>query len=127
MNHAVMDKAMLVLGCMWLMACGSDPARFRPAKGAGSFPAAKTAYRVEAPSDGCEAIGVVIEADSIDDIASTAANHGGTHYRVLDDFGGTSIETTGSATHVGWGNYVGRSTSREVKRHWYTAQVYRCP
>lgn len=86
MNRAVLPmlaSAIVLLGC--------DPARFRPAKGVKEEPSVPTAYRVPADKEGCKDLGFVIEAASIDAVAATAANHGGTHYRILDDFGRPKI------------------------------------
>lgn len=115
-----------LLGVVVLSTACSDPARFRPARGAKDYPSGGEAYRVQAPKEGCEDLGFVVQAESIADIARTAGNHGGTHYQVLDDFGNTSIETDGVATRVGPATVVGHSSSYAVDHHAYTARVYRC-
>ncbi len=114
-----------------LAAC-SDPAVFRPAKGVKDMPAAKIAYRVKDST--CDKIGFVTSAESIEDVAETTAKHGGTEYKILDDFGYTSIETGSVAGHSSVPGQVaslgvthGHASSREAKRHSYSAEAYRCP
>ena len=104
-------------------ACG-DPAQFRPAKGVKDLPSSKTAYRVKDSS--CNSIGFVIQGKSIEDIAETTANHGGTEYKVLDDFGHTTVETDFAASQS-FGVTQGHASSSEQKHHAYTAEAYRCP
>ncbi len=115
----------LIAGALILAGC-SDPARFRPAKGVREFPSAKDAYRVQEPKDGCTELGFVIDADRVEDIAITAARHGGTHYQVLDDFGGSSVETDTTAGRGAFGTIHAHSSSYAVKHHAFTARVYRC-
>jgi len=71
----------LALALVLLIAC--DPAEFRPAKGVKDLPSAKAAHRVHDST--CESIGFVIKAESIEDIATTAAHHGATEFKVLND------------------------------------------
>ena len=111
-----------------LAACG-DPAQFRPAKGVKDAPAAKTAYRVK--DSACSSIGFVIKASSIEAIAETTANHGGTEYKILDDFGHTTVETDFTGTNLAVTRNLsvtqGHASSSEEKHHAYTAEAYRCP
>lgn len=62
---------------------------------------------VQDDKEGCDDIGFVVKAPSIEDIADAAADHGGTHFRILDDLGA-------------------RSAAGVVKRHKFTARVFRC-
>ena len=116
-RKAWLGAVLVLLGC-------SDPATFRPARGAKDSPSVKNAYRVHG-DPGCDDIGGVVEATSIDDVAETAANHGGTHYQIMNDFGDASLETE---THggYGYGAFHAQSTSRVVKHHVFVARVYRC-
>lgn len=113
--------------CLVLVACG-DPATWRPARGAKDYPAAKAAYRVERADDGCDSIGVVHAEGSsvIDDIATTAANHGGTHYVIRDDQRDKYLETRGGAV-TGNGYALVRATTRVREDRATWAEVFRCP
>lgn len=117
------QRALLTL--ILVVATGCDPAEFRPAKGVKDLPSAKTAYRVQEDQESCDDIGFVIKASSVDDIAETAANHGGTHYRVLDDFAHSTVETDTVGMGRG-GVFVANSSSAVVKHHKFTARVFRC-
>lgn len=108
-----------------LLAAGCDPAEFRPAKGVKDLPSAKAAYRVQEDKEGCQELGFVIKASSVDAVAETAANHGGTHYRILDDFGRAVVETE-TVGGYGYGRFSSSSTSEVVKHHNFTARVFRC-
>lgn len=122
-----MLKKLAMLLLLALAACG-DPAQFRPAKGVRDAPAAKTAYRVKESM--CDSIGFVIKARSVDDIAETTANHGGTEYKILDDFGHTTVETDFTGSTVAARNLSvtqGHASSSEEVHHAYTAEAYRCP
>jgi len=111
-----------------LVACG-DPAEWRPAKNAESFPAAKAAYRVPAAEPECQAIGVVHAegASALEDIATTTARHGGTHYVVRGDEREEHLETRGAVTRVGSGLYVGHATTSRVVDRALWAEAFRCP
>ena len=104
--------------------CG-DPAQFQPAKGAKDLPSVNEAIRVAEAKPACETIGLVVEAKTIDAIAATAANHGGTHFRVTSDFGGKVVGTE-TVTGQTFGEVHNRATVREVKEHHFVAEVYRC-
>lgn len=117
-------KTAIVALTLGLLACG-DPAEFRPAKGAHDMPSVATAYRIQDASEGCPDIGGIVDARSVDDVAATAARHGGTHYRILNDFADSSVETNTTAAK-NFGIVHAHSTSREVTRHAYSARVYRC-
>jgi hypothetical protein len=108
---------------LFVAAC--DPAEFRPAKGAHDLPSTNTAYRVQEDQDACDDIGFVTKAKSVDAVAVTAANHGGTHYRILDDFGHSTVETE-TAGGYGYGRFHANSSSEVVKHHSFTAHVFRC-
>lgn len=124
------------LGALLVLVGCSDPAEFRPAKGVKDLSAVTTAYRIkQADLDnmGCDELGGVIKAASIDDVAVTAANHGGTHYLINDDFGHSTVETDtvgGYSGAIGGGvsngAFVASSTSEIVKHHRFVARVYRC-
>lgn len=114
-----MLAAILMLGAAGCL----DPAEFRPAKNAKDLPSAKTSYRVK--ESVCDSIGFVIRAKSIEDIAETTANHGGTEYKILDDFGHSTIETDFAATQS-FGVTQGHASSVEQTHHSYTAEAYRC-
>lgn len=107
-----------------LLATGCDPAEFRPAKGAREQSSVKEAFRVK-DEPGCPSLGFVREAASIEDVASTAARHGGDTYRVIEDFGHTSVETD-TVGRYGAGAFVAQSSSETVSHHRYVAEVYRC-
>ncbi|MBX3191908.1 MAG: hypothetical protein KF819_33260 [Labilithrix sp.] len=109
---------------MALVACG-DAAEWRPAKGAADFPAEKTSYRVKEADPTCTSLGYVIKASSIDQVAETAANHGATHYKLLEDFKHVTLETETSA--YGGRNWaVANSTTSAVTHHKFVAEAYRC-
>jgi hypothetical protein len=114
-------KKLATMMMLTLAAC--DPAEFRPAKGVKDSPSTKTAYRVKEST--CDPIGFVIKAPSIEAVSETTANHGGTEFKVLDDFGHTTVETDFAATQT-FGVVHGSATSREQKNHSYTAEAYRC-
>jgi hypothetical protein len=126
-------RAALVLAAtgLTLFACG-ESAQFRPAKGVKDLPVEKTSYRVKEldPSWSCTSIGFVVEAPSIDEIAETTASNGGTHYRVLEDFGHATLETDFNGTRTspiaGLTTTQGHATSRIEKHHKYVAEAYRC-
>jgi hypothetical protein len=109
-----------------LAACG-DPAEFRPAKGVKDSPAAKTAYRVPTAPDGCDVIGYVIHATSLEDIAETTARHGGTSYRILAQRSEVELVTSTVFNGSGSGGFVAGSTTSELvtTRH-LIAEAYRC-
>jgi hypothetical protein len=110
-----------------LVAC-SDPAVFRPAKSAREYPAVKDAFRVRHAPDGCDIIGVIHadgNTDPIDDIAKTAAKHGGTHYVIATDRDRpeTTTTTTGVVTR---GVVVASSNAQTERNRLVLADVYRC-
>lgn len=116
-----------VLASVALVAC-SDPAEWRPAKSAKDYPATKDAFRVQHAPAECESIGVVHAegAGSIDDIAKTAAKHGGTHYVVgLDVDHPEQVTTTTGSTYGG--AFVANSRSETEHHRTVRAEVYRCP
>lgn len=89
------------------------------------LPAQKTAYRVKQADSMCDKIGFVIQAESIEDIAATVANHGGTHFRVISDNGTPTVETDTIGSQA-FGVVHAHSTSRVVQNHVYIAEAYRC-
>ena len=105
--------------------CYGDPAEFRPAKGVRDLPSVKAAYRVQQAPDGCDDIGGVVEASSIEDIAVTAANHGGSKFHIINDAGRAVVETETKGGY-GYGSFNSNSTSAVVKHHRFIARVYRC-
>jgi hypothetical protein len=112
-----------------LVACASDPAEFRPAKSARDYPAVKAAYRIHSvDAEACEPIGVVHSDGryAIDDIAETAANHGGTHYVVRDDNSSYSYATRGVAMPGPGNTAIVSSSTTPVRHRRVWAQVYRC-
>lgn len=114
MRRPLASFALLGLG---LVACSSDPATFRPAKGATDAPATKTAYRVKQVPPECTSIGYV-NADgptALEDIAQTAAHHGANTYLISND---DADERVGK---VSGDEIVSRTNHR------YVAEVYRCP
>jgi hypothetical protein len=104
------------------VAC-SDPADFRPAKGAENLKPTKTAYRV--PQSVCDSIGFVKRAESIEDIAETVANNGGTEFVVQNDNQSTTMETDFQATKT-FGVVHGTASTRAERHHVYTAEAFRC-
>lgn len=126
-DHGRMRRVTLVVLPFVLAACG-DPAQWRPAKTAKEYPSTKAAYRVQRADDTCESIGVVHAEGStpLDDISTTAARHGGTHYVVRDDRRDYSLETRSTATEVTPGFAVGRSTTRVREDRATWAEVFRC-
>lgn len=102
--------------------CG-DPADFRPAKGVHDLEPAKVAYRVQ--ESVCESIGFVKRAETIEDIAETVANNGGTEFRVLNDNQSETVETDFRAAKT-FGVTHGSASSRVEKHHSFTAEAYRC-
>lgn len=114
----------LLLACvlLGLTAC-SDPAEFRPAKGVKDLPSTKTAYRVQQSL--CDAIGIIKSAESIEDIATTVANNGGTEFVVLHDQTSETVETDFRAAKT-FGVTRGHASSRVDQHHLYTAQAFRC-
>lgn len=112
---------LLVSGC-------SD--NFQRAKGAQEYPATKDAYRVQHADPECILLGTTEAAggSALDRIAEVAASHGGTHYVVTSDQLHDEWHTSGNATHIGGGNFVGSSTTRKATiRDNMRATVYRCP
>lgn len=109
----------LFLGVLY--ACAGDPAEFRPAKDAASYPSVKNAYRLRERPTECETLGVVVadgEETSIEDVAVTAARHGGTHYFVDSD----QTQFTGYSGVVAGGMArLTADTNRSIR-----ARVYRC-
>jgi len=116
--------SLLALAALSAIAC-SDPAEFRPAKGVKDLPSQKTAYRVQESTGDCLRIGFVVRARAIEDIAETVANHGGTHFKVVDDRSHVTTETDFVARQS-FGVVHGSSSSYDVKHHRYTAEAYRC-
>ena len=112
------------LALLALVAC-SDPADFRPAKGVRDLPSVKEAYRVKEADPAFDSIGFIKRARSIEDIATTTANNGGTHYRVLDDQQSATVETDFTAAKT-FGVVNGSASSRVEKHHLFTAEAYRC-
>ena len=104
--------------------CG-EWAEFRPAKGLNDLPSVDDAYRVHDDMPECREIGYIVRGSSIDEVARTAASNGGTHYRILDDFGHETVETSSAGTY-GRGYYGGHSSSAVAKHHRLTARVFRC-
>jgi hypothetical protein len=106
--------------------CGcSDPAEFRPAKDATSYAPVRDAYRLPQAPPECIPIGVVhaYSDGSIEDIALTAARHGGTHYVVRTD----KTEITGySGVAVGSNGFASVNLTADKERTLW-AQIYRCP
>jgi hypothetical protein len=102
-----------------LTACASDPGTFRPASGAPEQPPVATAYRVKQVAPECLYLGVV-HADgayAIENMAITAARHGGTEYVVAGD------DKDERRTQVDPGtNELVTTTNHKM---W--AKVYRCP
>lgn len=116
---------------MFMMAgCAIDEADFRPARGARDYPAERDAYRAksEADVDGCESIGVVHSRGAhptVEELAVTVRNHGGTHYIVRGEQHEDAYETTGTATRFGGGYLVHARTEVDHMRSLW-AQAYRC-
>lgn len=110
-----------------LCGCAGNATEFRPAKNAGDFPAVKDAYRVPSAPPECESIGTVHakskDGGTIEDLAATAARHGGTHYVVRGDrtdvtgYTGTYVPIAAGITSVG---------IEEEKTRTMWAVVYRC-
>lgn len=111
-----------------LVAC-SDPATFRPAKSAREYPAVKDAYRVRTAPEGCPQIGVIHadgNTDPIDDIAKTAARHGGTHYVIASDRDRPETTTTTTGHVMPGGAFVASSSSQTEHNRLVLADVYHC-
>jgi ABC-type uncharacterized transport system ATPase subunit len=116
------------IACLLFVAACGDPANWR-ARDARAYPATKAAYRVEQADEACDRIGVVHAKGSnvIEDIAETAARHGGTHYVIRDDRHSYSLETRQSATAITPTWAVARSSTTVVDDRATWAEVYRCP
>jgi hypothetical protein len=113
------------LALLALSACGSNGAEFRPARGVKEPSSTDAAYRVKEVDPDCLSLGFIVHATSIDSIAVVAANHGGTHYVILDDRSSSSLETS----YVGSTNFgvsTGHLSTYEARHRHMTAQVYRC-
>ena len=113
---------LLVFLLLGLASCAGDPAEFRPAKNAASYPPVRNAYRLPQVPTECEKLGAVLAEGSettIEDVAITAARHGGTHYVVGQD----RSEITG---YTGVAIY-GVTSLTPDKHRTIWAQVYRCP
>lgn len=120
-----MRVVLLLLALVLSATACADPARFRPAKNVSARASVPASYRVHEVSDACEPIGVVVDGATIEDVAVTAARHGGTHYRVTSDDSSTSLETTGFGVHDSHSSYS-QSTTRALEHHRYAARVYVC-
>lgn len=110
-------RASILFASIAAVSCASDPAEFRPAKGASDMPAVKEAYRVKSVAPECTPLGVVhAEGDgAIDDIAVTAARHGATSYIVRGEDRDERVTT----------REPDRLVTRTNRKLW--AEVYRCP
>jgi len=112
----------LLVGC-------SDPAVFRPARGVKDLPSVKVSYRIREADPTCESRGFIVDATSIDDLAETAANHGATHYKVIEDVQGTAFDTEASGPGSRFGNVViasGQFTTTARTTHRYVAEAFVC-
>lgn len=129
-NHGSMR--MLVLGAVLGVAaagCIGSSADWRPARGSADLPAKKVAYRVKQEGPMCQHIGFVTHARSIESLADAVAEHGGTHFVVLDDYATQTVETDsyGSATRVGNVAFGSAHASSEVvEHHVFTGEAFLC-
>jgi hypothetical protein len=113
----------LLVTAISTIGCASDPARFTPANEAKSYDAVKDAYRVAKVEPECTQIGSVDANRSLDDVAITAARHGGTHYIVSED----KHEVTG---YTSSGTDAGPLMNIDLapkKTRTISARIYRCP
>ena len=119
---------------LFVAACSSDPGEFRPAKGAHDYPPTRDAYRVPSPPDQCDRIGVIHAEgiNPIEDIATTAARHGGTHYVVSLDRSSKEYTTHTAGTvgrpisRNGPAFATSTSTTTEERHRHLAADVFRC-
>lgn len=115
----------LVLGCALLAGSGcNDPADFARAKGAADFPSTSVAYRIFSASSDCTPIGTVEHATTIQAVAVTVANHGGTHYLITDERFIQEVVTSGQ--NLGGAAYA-QQMSTVARTKQLTAEAYRCP
>lgn len=111
----------VVVAGLALVAC-SDPASFRPAQGVADLPRTEKAYRIFDVSNDCKAIGDV-EGTTIQGIATTVANHGGTHFLVTDERVLQQYVTAQQSLAVGYSQSQGNLESmKQIK-----AEAYVCP
>lgn len=104
-----------------LVAC-NDPADWRPAQGVADLPKRENAWRIFTVASDCTAIGTV-EGTSVKDIAITVANHGGTHYLVIDERVLQQYVTAPQSLAVGYSQTGGSLESTKQVR----AEAYVCP
>jgi hypothetical protein len=115
----------VVLGCALLAGSGcNDPADFARAKGAADFPSTSVAYRIFSVSSDCTSIGTVEHAATIQAVAVTVANHGGTHYLITDERYIQEVVTSGQS--LGGAAYA-QQTSTTSRTKQLSAEAYRCP
>jgi hypothetical protein len=107
-------RASLAVMALVASACGSR-AEFRPAQGVGEAAPVRYSERVKSVRSECVALGVVeaMGAYALDDIATLAARHGGTHHVVRGN------------DPDGPEGMLGRSAGGEQRR--LEAEVFRCP
>ena len=96
--------------------CATDPAAFRPAKGASDQPALKEAFRVKAVTPDCVLLGYVTgDGDRVlEDIGETAARHGANSYLIVNENRDVRVATPE-------GNEMVAHTNRKL-----LAEAYRC-
>jgi hypothetical protein len=102
----------------------NDPADFKPAKGAADYPSSAVAYRLYSVGSDCTSIGIVEHATTIPAVATTVANHGGTHYVITDERMIEEVVTSGQS--LGGAAYAHQTSNRSRTKQ-YTAEAYRCP
>ncbi|MBS2015899.1 MAG: hypothetical protein JST00_23630 [Deltaproteobacteria bacterium] len=105
----------LLFGC-------NDPADWRPAQGVADLPKRENAWRIFTVANDCTAIGTV-EGTSVKDVAITVANHGGTHYLVIDERVLQQYVTAPQSLAVGYSQTGGTLESTKQVR----AEAYVCP
>jgi len=104
-----------------LAAC-NDPASFRPAQGVADLPRTEKAYRIFEVSNDCKPIGD-LEGTTIQAIATTVANHGGTHFLVTDERVLQQYVSASPSLAVGYSQSQGRlESTKQIK-----AEAYVCP
>lgn len=119
-----LGRAPALAGLVVAIAGCNDPADFVRAKGAADFPSTSIAYRLFSVGSDCTSIGTVEHGPSIQAIAVTVANHGGTHYVITDERMVEEYVTSGQ--NLGGAAYA-HQTSNLARRKQYTAEAYRCP
>lgn len=105
----------------------ADPASFHPAQGVADLPRTEKAYRIFDVSNDCKAIGT-LEGTTVQALATTTANHGGTHFLVTDERVLQQYVTGQQSLAVGYSQSQGSLESmKQIKAEAYVCPSYKRP